>query len=140
MALEAFDLGRPDVVAHVLAIGVACGQFAADVPELLQVHGGGALGGFDAEGGQAARAAGAGLVILTLHVFGQGEEGLGVGDGGVDRRLIQAVVGDHGEAVAREGGAQGVGEGLEVGVIAPHRHGDDGAGLGLVLGGGRGQR
>ncbi|MND81788.1 hypothetical protein D3C80_735940 [compost metagenome] len=139
VGLEALDLGRPDVVAHVLAIGMARGQFAPDVPELLEVHGGGALGGFDAEGGQAARAAGAGLVILAFHILGQGEEGLGVGDGGVDGRLVQAVVGDDGEAVAREGGAQGVGEGLEVGVIGLHRHGDDGAGLGLVLGGGRGQ-
>jgi len=98
------------------------GQLSPDVPELLQVHGRGALGCLDAEGRQAARAAGARLMIFALCLLGQGEEGLCIGYGGVDHRLVQSVVGDDRKAIAFERRSQFVGEGLEVGVIQLHRH------------------
>jgi hypothetical protein len=62
---------------------VAGRQVAADVPEFLQVVVVGALGGLDAERDVAARPA-LDAGVLALGFLGQGEEGLGVGDGRVD--------------------------------------------------------
>ena len=140
---EAGDFGRPQVVAHVPAIRMALGQFAAGVPELLQVDGGGTLGGLHSEGGQAARPARARLVVGALDLLGQGEEGPGVVDGAPDHPVVQTMVGDDGEAVSLEGCAQVVAEALEVGVETRHGHGDDSpGGLGRrgdgVEGGGHG--
>jgi hypothetical protein len=130
LSSETLDLGRPDVVAHILAIGVALGQFAAHVPEFLQIDRRCALGRLDPEGGEAARAAGARLMVFALHRLGQGEEGLGVVQRRIDHRPVQPVVGDDGEAVSLEGGPEPVGEGLEVGIVKRHRNRFDGAGGG----------
>jgi hypothetical protein len=82
--------------------------------------------------------AGARLVILALHVFRQGEEGLGVVDRRLDHDFVQAMVRDDGEAIALERLAQCVGEGLEVLIVQFHRHRRQGAGL--SGGGGFGSR
>jgi hypothetical protein len=47
---------------------------------------------------------------LLLGLFGQGEEGLGVGDGRVDAVLGHVVFRQHREAVALERRAQLLGE------------------------------
>ena len=122
---EPRHLGWPQIGAHVAAIGVTGGQFAARVPELLQIDRLGVPGGLGAERRQAPRAPGARLVIGTLDVFGQGEEGLGVRDRSLDDRLVQTVVRYDGEPVARERGPEVVAEALEVGVVTRHRYGGD---------------
>ena len=120
---------------------MALRQFAARVPELLEIHGRRALGGLDPERRQAARSARTRLMVQALHLFRQGEEGLGVVDGRVDDLLVQPVIRDHSEAIAFERGAQLIAEALEVGVVARHRNGLDafgGNGSG-VEGGGHGR-
>ncbi len=104
-------------------------QFAAGVPELFQVAYRSALGGFHAERGQAASAAGASLMVLALGFFIECKEGLGVGDGGVDDSLVKTVIGHNGKAVTREGCAQCIRKALEVGIIAGHRDRYDGLGV-----------
>ena len=81
-------------------------KLAADVPELLEVVRLGALGGLDAERGVAARAAAAGDQVFALHLFGQGEEGLGLFFGAVDQLVGNAVVGDDREAIVLEAAAE----------------------------------
>src|SRR4051794_19045127 len=65
---ERLDLIRPDVRRHIFAIGMAGGQLAADMPELLEVVGGRALRGLDPERRVAARAAAAGNVMAALYL------------------------------------------------------------------------
>src|SRR5204862_5201648 len=93
---------RPDVVGHDGAVGVAGRQFAADVPELLEVVGGGPLGRLDAEGGVAAGAAAVGQAVFQLHRLGQGEQGVREVLGPFDQLGRNAVVGDDGETEALE--------------------------------------
>ena len=52
--------------------------------------------------------------VGALDLFGQCEEGFGIGQGGIDALLIQIVVGDDGKARAFERCAQAGGEGIKV--------------------------
>ncbi|HEX4179104.1 MAG TPA: hypothetical protein VHY57_11730, partial [Rhizomicrobium sp.] len=79
------------------------------MPEFLQVMQRGTLGSLAAEGRIAALAAHT-ADIGALDLFGQSEEGLGVGQSGIDALLIQIVIGDDGKASAFERCAQAGGE------------------------------
>ena len=127
VGVEGRNLGRPDVVRHARAVRMPGRQLAADVPEFLQVEVRRALGGLNAKGGVAALPGDAVDLVAALHLVRQGEKGLGVGDGGVDPALVQAVVGDHREAVAGEGAAEGLGKAVEVPGVEAERDGRDGA-------------
>ena len=101
-------------------------QFATNVPEFLQIHGGRPLGRLDTERGQTPRPAGSRLVVLAFGGFRQGEEGLGGVDRGGDTRLVQTMVGHNPKAEPGEGGAQLIAERLKILVI--QGHGDRGDG------------
>jgi hypothetical protein len=107
------------------------GQVPPDVPELLEVVGGGALGGLDAEGRVSTGAVAP--LVGQLGPLRESEEGLGVGQGPVDQGLVQSVVGHHGEAVALEGAAEVPGETLRIGVEQGQGDGRDGGGHGELL-------
>ena len=100
--LEGGDLGRPDV-----------GR-AADVPEFLQVGVGRALGGLDPERRVAALAGAAGDPIAPLDRIREREEGLGAVLRGRDQAGVEPMVGDDGEAIALERGAERIGESIEI--------------------------
>lgn len=106
---------------------MARGKLAADVPEFLEVEVRRALGGLDAERRVAALAGDARDLVRQLHGFRQGEEGLGVDDGGVDPPLVETVVANHREAVAGERAAERGGEGVEILAVELERDRRDGA-------------
>ncbi len=113
---------RPQIGQHVALVRMAVRQVATGVPELLQVVVLAALGGLDAEGRVAARAAAARHMPLALHLVRQGEERLGRAQRPVDHRLVQAVVADHREAVPAKRRAEVMGEAVEVPVAPGIRH------------------
>jgi hypothetical protein len=133
---EAFYLGRPDIVGHVVAEAVAGGKLPADMPEFLEVVRLGALGGLDSERGIAARAAAAGNQVFALGLLGQGEEGPRFLFGAVDELVGDAVVGDDGEAIFREASAEPLGEGIGVAVGVGQRDRGDRLGRGQSVHGG----
>ncbi len=120
--VEVGDLDRPDIVGHVVAVGVIGRQVAADVIEFLEVMGGVALGGFDAERRVAARPALAFAVILPFDVLGQGEKGPGRGIDARQQRRIDAVAAQHREAVTFERCAEPCRKGLEILIVQRQRH------------------
>jgi hypothetical protein len=89
---------------------MAFGQFAADVPELLEVVHRGVLGPLDAERGVAARAAAAFDLVGLLDLLRQREEGLGERFGARDQVGRDAVIADDGKAVLAERPAEFVGD------------------------------
>ena len=91
-------------------------QFAAHMPEFLQIGLGVALGRLDAEGGQPALAATAGHDVTALHIFRQRKERLGGGIGAVDQSLIDAVIGHHGKTGAGKRIAKTSSSGGQIGV------------------------
>ncbi len=131
--LELRHLRRPQVLAHDAGVFGIARDFAADVPELLQVRVFRVLGGLDAERRVAARAAGARLVVFHLDVFRQREEGLGGVVGALDQLVGDAVAADAAEAPLAVGGAQFGHEGGAVGIETADVEGRDlahGAGSG----------
>jgi hypothetical protein len=89
------------------------GQVPPDVPELLEVVGGGALGGLDAEGRVSTGAVAP--LVAALGLLRQSEKGLGVRQGAVEQPLIQPMVRNDREAVALERAAEVAGEGVRIG-------------------------
>ncbi len=94
---EPGDFLRPQVRRHHACMLRIAGDFAADVPELLEIEVLGVLGGLDAERRIAARTTAARDVVFALHVFRQCEEALEHVVGTVDQGLRDAVVADAGE-------------------------------------------
>src|SRR6185503_16052883 len=112
--VEALDLVGPEIVGHVAAERVAGRQFAADVPEFLEVVRVRTLGGLNPERRVAARAAAAGDEILALHLLGQREELFRLALGSMDQLVRDAMVADNGEAILLEALAKPVGKGVGV--------------------------
>ncbi|MNS62855.1 hypothetical protein D3C72_959350 [compost metagenome] len=132
--LEALDLGGPDVVGVLGAVGMALGQLLADVPELLQVGDLRVLGVLLAERRVAAGAAGD-LGILLLDVLGQLEQLLVHVVDAADQGLIHGVTLDRHEAELDQGVAPHLHEALAllggaVGIVPKVDHGDLGLGTG----------
>ena len=100
-------------------------QFAADVPEFLQVDHARALGDLGLERRVAARAAAARDEIAALLLLGQREELRGHVPGAVDQVLRDAVVADDREAEALERPAEILREAFGIAVLilqAERRH------------------
>jgi len=101
MLAKSGNLVRPDIRCHDIGIFRIARDLAADMPELLQVRMLRILGRLDAERRVAARATGAGLVILALDLGRQREEALENIVGGVDAGLRYAVATDAAETNSR---------------------------------------
>src|SRR6185369_5875250 len=113
------NLGRPEVIRHVIAEPVTWRQVAADVPEFLEVVRLVALGRLDSEWRVAAGAASARNEVFAFHLFGEGEEGLRFHLGAMDKLVRYAVVRDNREAIFFEASPQLLSEciGIAVGVL-----------------------
>ena len=105
------------------------GQLAPDMPEFLEIDRARALGDLGLEGGVAARAAAARLVIAALLFLGQVEQIGGLRPGAVDQPLVDAVIGDDREAEPLERPAERRGEAFGIGrLLCERQRGDLGGG------------
>ena len=94
---KTLHFGRPQIVGHLLGIGMSSRQLPTDVPELLQIRVIAVLGRLDLESGVAARATLASQVVAPLDRLRQRKKGLEDAIGLIDQRRIQTMIADSNE-------------------------------------------